>query len=256
MPAIVLGAEEVNPLEMSVAYATLASGGIYHKPLAIEKIVFPSGRVVKTKVKGKRVLSEGVAYTVNKILQKNTSPSGGTASGMSAYYRGISAGKTGTTDKSWDAWFCGYNPRLSTAVWMGYFKKNIPMTSTFGATYCVPVWGKFYNSVFGSTPIPDFVQPAVMPIWKKWNGKYSKESPSPSPSKSKKNKDKNAGDPTPKPTVTYTAKPTPTPKPTPTKTKTPTPTPTPTDTPKPVQGLLSETARDLRAVAAAGYQAP
>ena len=187
VPAVVLGAEEVNPLEMSVAYATLASGGIYHKPLAVEKVVFPGGRVDKTKVKGKRVLSEGVAYTVNKILQQNTRS--GTAAAMPSYYRGISAGKTGTTDSSKDAWFVGYNPRLSTAVWMGYFKKNLPMASTFGATYCVPVWGKFYNLVFGAQPIPDFLKPAVMPIWKKWKGKYATSSPSPSPSKSKK-KDK------------------------------------------------------------------
>lgn len=233
VPSIVLGSQLVNPLEMADAYATLANGGIYHKPLAIERVVFPSGRVEKTKIKGKRVITEGVAYTVNKILQQNTVA--GTASNMPSYYRGISAGKTGTTNDSKDLWFCGYNPRLSTAVWMGYFAKNVAMPSTFGATYCVPVWGKFYNAVFGTQVIPDFLRPAIMPIWKKWTGKYSKASPS--PKKSKKS-------PKASPSTTPTSKPSPTPtktspKPSPKPTKTSaSPTPTATTTPKPVQGLL------------------
>ena len=54
----------------------------------------------------------------------------------------------------------------------------------FGATYSLPIWGTFYNSVFGSTYIPDFATPAIMPMWKAWNGKYSKMAPSPSPSPS------------------------------------------------------------------------
>jgi penicillin-binding protein 1A len=243
VPSIVLGSQLVNPLEMSVAYATLASGGIYHKPLAIEKVVFPDGRVETTKVKGKRVLSEGVAYVVDKILQQNTVS--GTASAMPSYYKGISAGKTGTTDKGTDLWFCGFNPRLSTAVWMGYFKQNTPMPDAFGATYCVPVWGKFYNAVFGTQTIPDFVKPAIMPTWKKWKGKYAKGSPSPKASKSKK--------PSASPSAKTSS--TPKPSPTPSKTKTPTPTasptPTPTETtPKPVQGLLEELVRETGATLA------
>jgi penicillin-binding protein 1A len=234
VPSIVLGSQDVNPLEMANAYATLANGGIYHKPLAIEKVVFPSGRVEKTLVKGKRVLSEGVAYTVNKILQQNTVS--GTAASMRSYYTGISAGKTGTTNDSKDLWFCGYNPRLSTAVWMGYFTKTIAMPDTFGATYCVPVWGKFYNAVFGAQVIPDFLKPAIMPTWKKWTGKYSKASPSPKKSKKKKPKA------SPSATVSSSPKPSPTPtktspKPSPTPTKT-SASPTPTTTAKPVQGLL------------------
>ena len=51
-PSIVLGGQDVTPLEMADAYATLASGGIHHKPQAIEKVVFPSGRVEKSKAKG------------------------------------------------------------------------------------------------------------------------------------------------------------------------------------------------------------
>ena len=212
-PSIVLGSEEVNVLEMADAYATMANEGIHHAPQAIEKVVFPDGRVVKTKVKGNRVISQGVAYVVDKILEQNTSYAGGTARSMPIYYAGRSAGKTGTTSNYVDAWFCGFNPRLATAVWMGYTQGSQPMYinggPVFGATFSLPIWGTFYNSVFGSTYIPDFAVPAIMPLWKPWEGKYSKMAPSPSPSPSPTKSGKST--PGPKPTKTSTAKPTPTP---------------------------------------------
>ena len=225
-PSIVLGSEDVNVLEMADAYATMADEGIHHAPQAIEKVVFPNGRVVKTKVKGNRVISPGVAYVVDKILEQNTSYAGGTASSMPNYYTGRSAGKTGTTSNYVDAWFCGFNPKLATAVWMGY-PLGGSMPRVFGATYSLPIWGTFYNSVFGSTYIPDFAVPAIMPLWKPWEGKYSKEAPSPSPSPSS---------PSPKPTHPGSK---PTTKPTAPKTHTPTPAPTtppptsPPSSPKP-----------------------
>jgi penicillin-binding protein 1A len=234
VPSIVLGTEVVNPLEMADAYATLASGGIHHDPVAVEKVVFPSGRVDRTKTKGERVISPGTAYVISKILEENCVA--GTAAGMSAYYPGIAAGKTGTTDNYVDAWFCGYNPRLAAAVWMGYPKNFArPMTSVHGqtvagATFCVPMWGKFMKGALGGVAVPEFAKPKVMPVWKPWKGKYSKAGgPSPHPSKTKPaNGQGGGGGPTPTPTVTFTA----TPKPSPTKT-TPKPSPTAT-TPKPV----------------------
>ena len=226
VPSIVLGSNVVNPLEMADAYATLASGGVRHRPQAIERVVFPDHHVEKTKITGTRVLSQGVAYVVDKILEQNTYS--GTGAGMRAYYSGVAAGKTGTTTNSADAWFCGFNPLLATAIWMGYPQAEIPMPGVQGATYCVPIFGKFYQAVFGGQSVPDFTQPAVMPLFHAWKGKYSLMSPSPSPSPSPSG----SKSPKPKPTVTYTIKPTasPTPSssPAPTPSKTPKPTPSPT----------------------------
>ena len=143
VPSIVLGSEEVNVLEMADAYATMANEGIHHAPQSIGKVVFPNGRVEKAKVRGNRVISAGVAYTVDKILEQNTSYAGGTARSMPIYYSGRSAGKTGTTSNYVDAWFCGFNPKLATAVWMGYPQGAIPMPGVFGATYALPIWGTF-----------------------------------------------------------------------------------------------------------------
>ena len=214
VPSIVLGSEAVNALEMASAYATFAAEGVRHAPQAVAKVVFPNGKVRKARVRGVRVAPAGACYVVDKILEQNTSYAGGTAASMPNYYTGRSAGKTGTTDNYEDAWFCGFNPRLATAVWMGYPQGEIAMPGVFGATYSLPIWGTFYSSVFGSTYIPDFASPVIMPLWKPWEGKYSKMAPSPSPSPSPSTSAKSTGKPQPKPTVTITAKPPTTPPPT------------------------------------------
>jgi penicillin-binding protein 1A len=108
----------VTPLEMASAYATLAAGGIRHRPTAIRRVVFPDGKSEEvSRSKGKRVLTDGEAYEVTRILEANVqSGTGRTASGLGC----PAAGKTGTTDNHNDAWFVGYTPHLSTAVWLGY----------------------------------------------------------------------------------------------------------------------------------------
>ena len=107
----------VTPLEMANAYATLAAGGVRHKPTGIRKVEFPDGKSEDLgNSKGKRVLSDGQAYEVTKILKQNVS-GGGT--GGRAQFGCPAAGKTGTTDSSKDAWFVGYTPDLATSVWVG-----------------------------------------------------------------------------------------------------------------------------------------
>ena len=197
VPSITLGTEVVNPLELATAYATLASGGIYHPPQAIVKVVLPSGKVDwRPKIKGRRVLSAGVASTVNKVLQANASS--GTGAGTAAYVSVPRAGKTGTTDDLIDAWYCGYTPNLVTTVWMGYPDDYLhPMPGVQGATYCVPMWGKFNKVALADFPATPF--PSVSMIYKPWKGKYSTMSPSPSAS----------GSASPSPKTTITISPTP-----------------------------------------------
>ncbi len=200
-PSIVLGSEVVNPLEVADAYATFAAEGIHHAPQAIEKVVFPNGSVEHSATPGHRAIPAGVAYVVDKILEGNTRY--GTAAAMPSYYPGIAAGKTGTTTNSADAWFCGFDPKLATAVWMGYPQAEVPMPGVQGATYCVPIWGKYYEMVFGVQPIADFAQPAQMPVYSPWTGAHAVASPQPTPS------------PTPSSSTTATPAPSPTSTPTP-----------------------------------------
>ena len=99
----------VSPLEMANAYATLASGGIRNKPIAILKVRFPDGNVEDLgKPKRERVFSDAVAYEVTKILKQNVQQGTGTRANIGC----PAAGKTGTTDNFNDAWFDGFTPHL------------------------------------------------------------------------------------------------------------------------------------------------
>ena len=211
-PSIVLGSEVVNPLEVADAYATFAAEGVRHAPQAIASVVFPDGRVQRARVHGHRAIPAGVAYVVDKILQGNTRY--GTAAAMPSYYSGVAAGKTGTTTDSADAWFCGFDPKLATAVWMGYPQAEVPMPGVQGATYCVPIWGRYYEMVFGSQAIADFRQPAVMPLYRPFAGHYASLAPSPTPSPSATTSPSPSSAAQPTPTAPKTTAPAPTAQPT------------------------------------------
>jgi penicillin-binding protein 1A len=130
----------VTTLEMASAYATLASGGIRRRPTGIERVVFPDGKSENLgKSEGKRVMTDGQAYEVTRILEMNVQSGTGTA----ANYGCPAAGKTGTTDEAKDAWFVGYTPKLSAAVWVGYPDAGVAMPGAQGGTYAAPVWHAF-----------------------------------------------------------------------------------------------------------------
>jgi penicillin-binding protein 1A len=159
----------VTPLEMANAYATLASGGIRHKPTAIRKVVFPDGKSENlAKSEGKRVLTDGEAYEVTKVLKANVT--GGT--GTAANYGCPAAGKTGTTDEAKDAWFVGYTPHLSTAVWVGYPDAGVAMPGAQGGTYAAPVWHAFMLPAHGDD-CEDFPEPTEPFQSSPFYGKYA-----------------------------------------------------------------------------------
>jgi penicillin-binding protein 1A len=136
----------VTSLEMASAYATLANRGVRHRPTGIERVVFPDGtRENLAKSEGKRVMTDGQAYEVTKILEMNIQ----SGTGTSANYGCPAAGKTGTTDEATDAWFVGYTPRLSTAVWVGYPDSRVAMPGAQGGTHAAPVWHAFMLPAHG-----------------------------------------------------------------------------------------------------------
>ncbi|HEU4392669.1 MAG TPA: transglycosylase domain-containing protein [Solirubrobacterales bacterium] len=129
----------VTPLEMASAYATLASGGIHHDPTAISKVEFPNGKVDESDTDGgERVLTPGEAYEVTRILE------GVITSGTGAGYTSIgctAAGKTGTSEEESDAWFVGYTPLFSTAVWVGHPQSR--EYTGYGGPTAGPIWSSY-----------------------------------------------------------------------------------------------------------------
>ncbi len=170
----------VSPLELTDAYATLASGGIHHNPIAIRRVVFPGGRADRPeKADPKRVISEAVAYEVWRLLHDNITEGTGTAAYTGCPGQG---GKTGTTDNFTDAWFAGIQPNLTTAVWVGYPQSNaIEMTSVhgttvFGGTFPAEIWHSLYSNA--EIPCEEFSEPKTPISWAPFYGQFTASSPS------------------------------------------------------------------------------
>jgi penicillin-binding protein 1A len=177
-PSIALGAESVTPLEEASAYATLAAGGVYSKPMAITKVVLADGKVDTAAGWGKpqreRVIADWVASTVTQVLMQNMLY----GTGRGAHVAGRSdAGKTGTTDNYADAWFSGYTPRLEATVWIGYPQGEVPMLDVHGIavsgpTFPADIWHLFMEAADGTRADVPFPAPATKPVWLPWKGLY------------------------------------------------------------------------------------
>jgi penicillin-binding protein 1A len=165
----------VSPLEMANAYATLASGGIRNEPIAVARVKFPDGKVENLgKPKRERVLSDAVAHEVTKILEMNIQQGTGTRANIGC----PAGGKTGTTDNFNDAWFDGFTPRLTAAVWVGYpdalrEMRSVHGISVAGGTFPAQIWNKFMQVAKGSF-CGDFPKPKSAISWSPFFGKYQR----------------------------------------------------------------------------------
>jgi penicillin-binding protein 1A len=164
----------VSPLEMADAYATIASFGVRHKPIAVKKVVFPDGKSEDLgKPKGKRTFSQGVAWEATKILEQNIQRGTGTGANIGC----PAAGKTGTVDDWTDAWFIGFTPKLTTATWVGYPNQKVSMSSVHGiqvagGTIPASIWHDYMSSV-ATKDCSDFQPPAGSASFQPFFGKYS-----------------------------------------------------------------------------------
>jgi penicillin-binding protein 1A len=161
VPAEAIGglAIGVTPLEMADAYATLASGGIHHEPTAIGRVEFPTGKVDEPSPdSGDRVLTEGEAYDVTKLLEGVITQ--GTGAGYTYMGCSAEAGKTGTSEGESDAWFAGFTPLYSTAVWVGHPQSR--EATGFGGPTAGPIWRSFMESAVAGN-CPEFAEPSSLP---------------------------------------------------------------------------------------------
>jgi membrane peptidoglycan carboxypeptidase len=164
-PAIALGGLTygVSPLEMASAYATLANGGERIEPTIITKVTDAKGDVVwEAQPKRTQAISAGVAYEVTRILELNILHGTGTKANIDR----PAAGKTGTAQEYYDAWFCGYTPNLSTAVWMGHPEAQIEMSNVHGirvtgGSFPAEMWHKFMMDAERDYPETEFAVPTV-----------------------------------------------------------------------------------------------
>ena len=109
----------VTVKEMTAAYTSLASGGVFHRGKTVLKILDSDGHIlVDNSDKGDTVFSEQTASIMTHLLKGVTES--GTARAMTLKKSVDCAGKTGTTTSDCDRWFIGYTPDLLAGVWFGY----------------------------------------------------------------------------------------------------------------------------------------
>jgi membrane peptidoglycan carboxypeptidase len=146
VPSITLGTMGMSPLTMANAYATFANDGVYCTPVAISSITDANGKELSVpKSTCARAMSEKTADTINTLLKGVVEDGTGKEAGLTGR---DSAGKTGTTDSRYAAWFVGYTKQLAGAVWVGGPTQNVSMTN-------ITIGGVYHSKVFGAdTPGP------------------------------------------------------------------------------------------------------
>ncbi|MGE5398521.1 MAG: transglycosylase domain-containing protein [Chitinophagales bacterium] len=155
----VLGTSDVSPLEMANGYAVFANGGTLYTPMMITKITDRFGRVLQeSQPQGKTVVSSQNAYLITDILQAVLKP-GGTGSHLGPEVGRPAAGKTGTTQNYRDAWFVGYTPQISCAVWVGY-DTQLKSVGIPGGQIAGPIWAGFMKNGLTKLPKKAFEQPS------------------------------------------------------------------------------------------------
>jgi penicillin-binding protein 1A len=159
-PSIALGSAEVRPIEMASAYGTLANLGEYHRPTFVEKVTRHGKTLIENRAAGERRISAALAWEVNDILKGVVDHGTGTAANIGR----PQAGKTGTNQSYRDAWFVGYTPQLSTAVWMGHPDKQTPMLNVngirvTGGSYPAEVWHDFMLAAMANQEVLDWPRP-------------------------------------------------------------------------------------------------
>jgi penicillin-binding protein 1A len=164
-----LGVVDVSPLDMASAYGVFANHGVRMPPTPVVKVLDAKGKVLEdnTHPVGTRVLDAPVADTVTDILRGVIQYGTGTGANIGR----PAVGKTGTASDFTNAWFVGYTPALSTAVWMGYANnqstplRNIPFErglvgEVFGGTIPATTWKNYMQVALKDVPPTDFSQPA------------------------------------------------------------------------------------------------
>jgi penicillin-binding protein 1A len=161
--SIVLGSSAVSTLEMASAYSNFATNGLHADDYVIAKIVDHTGATIyEHRPEVTQVADAGIFAAARKPLERV--PVSGT--GPRANIGRPQGGKTGTHQSYLDAWYVGFTPEYSTAVWVGYESEQIPLSNVtingqtyarvFGGSVPAPIWAEFMSIVMADLPVSQF----------------------------------------------------------------------------------------------------
>lgn len=216
---ITLGVYGVHPIDQAVGFATFAARGTRAEPYLVAGVTDRDGRALyRVRPKTAGAFTADVAADATYAMRQVIEGPQGTARRARLAGDRPAAGKTGTTSENKDAWFVGFTPQLSAAVWIGN-ENNAPLTNVpgfrggiYGGTLPAEIWKQFMDTALAGVAPVDFPPPTYV-------GSTSTGLSAPPPS------------PTAVPT---SAAPSPTPSPpSPTPAPSPSPSPVPSRTPPP-----------------------
>ncbi|MER8513920.1 penicillin-binding protein [Mesorhizobium sp. M1060] len=148
--SIALGTSEVTPLELTSAYVPFANGGYKPDIHFIRRITTTEGKVLYDDNGGSapRVVKQNIVGMMNSMMTGTVEI--GTA--RKAAFAWPSAGKTGTSQNSRDAWFVGYTANLTTGVWFGN-DDGTPMKKVTGGALPAQAWHEFMVAAHEGVPV-------------------------------------------------------------------------------------------------------
>ena len=172
-PTLALGVAELTPFEMALGYSIIANKGRDVLPFSLRYVVDQSGMTIYDKEKEVRkqlaekadngsiqIIPEATAFIVRKLLENvadNGTPSNALHGKDFADYHGRSGGKTGSTSSYTNAWYCGFDPKVTSVVWIGYDKNSISLgRGMTAALIAAPIWGKVYSRWYEGMEYPEF----------------------------------------------------------------------------------------------------
>ncbi len=150
----------VTNLELTAAYAAIANGGVYNKPIFYSKVLDHDGNVLldNSTPESRRVLKETTAALLTNAMEDVVNGPYGTG-GEAALPNMAEAGKTGTTDDSRDLWFVGYTPYYTAGVWGG-FDAYKPMANIYSQSWHKTLWKNIMTRLHADQPYTAFTMPA------------------------------------------------------------------------------------------------
>ncbi len=155
--SIALGSSGLSLLELVNAYSVFTNYGYFIEPCFVTKVVDRDGNVLEEHVPGReKVIDKTTAYLMTHLLEGVVQ--GGTGFRAKALNR-PTAGKTGTTNDLFDAWFMGYTPGLITGVWVGFDEESSLGESETGSRTASPIWVEFMMRVLKDKPARIFPVP-------------------------------------------------------------------------------------------------
>ena len=171
VPSLPLGPFNITPLEMANAYATIANDGVRVDAHLVERVESDGQLVFQHDPNPIRAISAQSARLVTQVLEDNVDCSAGACTGRRAQLRSHpAAGKTGTGQDNFDAWFVGYTPQLATAVWVGGQEGQVTMRwegdDTLGSFQdYADTFGQFTSDGVTGGSIPSIIWSSFMDVY-------------------------------------------------------------------------------------------